>query len=83
MKKLLIVAALALFATGCTDATMASLGSYGETSKITCFSGGEVVREYTSTGKVIAADQGDGVGFRSRETGKYVRVYADCVVEEI
>ena len=81
MKKI-VIALLAVFAlAGCTDAARSSLFAYGEQAKIVCYSGGQVIKEYRSTGKVMQLD-GDGIAFRNAETGKFVRAFADCIVEE-
>lgn len=79
MNKKLIALSLVLVAAmgaGCTDAERASWGALGEESDIKCYSGGVEVFSDTSTGKVLAAE---GIIYRSKTTGKYVRAYADCV----
>ncbi|USV41091.1 hypothetical protein [Xanthomonas phage BUDD] len=83
MKKILMVAVLAAVVgmSGCTDAERASWGAFGEQAKVTCYSGNAVIREYNSTGKVMQLD-GDGIAFRNAATGKFVRAFADCLVEE-
>jgi hypothetical protein len=65
---------------GCTDATMSSFGALGSEAEVSCYSGGQRVFNDKSTGKVVQTDNGDGLGFRSKSTGKFVRVYADCIV---
>lgn len=81
LKKILIAGALALGLVGCTDAERASMFAYGDEAIVTCVSGGEIFREYRSTGKVMQLD-GDGIAFRDKATGRFVRAFADCVVEE-
>lgn len=76
----LILASLVLLA-GCTDAERAALGALGEQAHIRCYSGGMVVYEATSTGKVRGGGEA-GLSFMDAKTGKYTRVYADCIVEE-
>lgn len=76
INKLLISLALGLALVACTDAERASWGALGEESDIKCYSGGIEVFADTSTGKVLAAE---GIIYRSKTTGKYVRAYADCV----
>lgn len=80
MKKFLIAAAVVLMLAGCTDAERASIGAYGEQSDVVCYSGGAVIREDVSTGKVLPLD-GDGFSYRSAKTGKFVRSFADCILE--
>lgn len=79
MKKLLFVALLFALLAGCTDAERGRLLSYGETAKITCYSGGKAVFEDTSTGKVMQSPSG-GLIFESKTTGKHTRAYADCIM---
>jgi hypothetical protein len=78
--KIAIATMLILGLTGCTDATMSSIGALGSEAEISCYSGGQRVFNDRSTGKVVQTDNGDGLGFRSKSTGKFVRVYADCIV---
>jgi hypothetical protein len=78
MKKLLLVAALVLSLAACTDAARANLGAYGDEATVTCYSGGVVVFEDISTGRVLGTES--GVVFKSKTTGRYVKTYADCVV---
>jgi len=70
---------LSLTATGCTDAERSSMFNYGETAYIKCYSGGQVIFEDESTGKVLQLD-GDGITYKSAKSGKYVRAFADCIV---
>lgn len=79
MKKLTTILVMALAATGCTDAERASVGAYGQQSDVTCYSGGQVIFDDVSTGKVAQLD-GDGITYKSNKTGKYVRAFADCIV---
>lgn len=77
--KILLVMALGLALTACTDAERASIFNYGDEAKIVCYSGGQVIFEDVSTGKVLQLD-GDGITYKSTKTGKYVRAFADCIV---
>lgn len=82
MKKIMIVAlvtAMALSLSSCTDAARSNLMTYGSEAQITCYSGGEVIFSDTSTGKVSPIE-GDGLSFRSKTTGKFVRAFADCIL---
>jgi hypothetical protein len=78
MKAILLLAALVL--SGCTDAERGSLGAYGETAEISCFSGGKEVFKDSSTGKVSVLEGGGGWHYKSKLSGQYVRTYADCFV---
>lgn len=75
----LVFVLLALLLSGCTDATIGSLGAYGESAIITCYSGGKEVFKDESTGKVIILEGGGGWHYKSIN-GSYVRTFADCFV---
>jgi hypothetical protein len=80
--RLLAIIAIASASSGCTDSERSRLGSYGSQARITCFSGGVVIREYMSTGKV-QQNRAGGLDFKDVKTGKFARTFADCFVEEI
>ncbi len=80
MRYILAIAAILILA-GCTDASRASFGAYGSEAKVTCYSGGQVVYEATSTGKVQSLEA-DGFAFRDKASGKFVRAFADCIITE-
>jgi hypothetical protein len=60
MKKCIIALGLTVFLAGCTDSGKARVTSYGSAFKIEVISGAQVVRTYTSTGKV-SPNQMDGI----------------------
>lgn len=68
---------------GCTDAGMAHFSQLGDQAKVECFSGGQVIYSGTSTGKIESNAQEDGLYFKEKESGKFVRLYADCVVRSL
>jgi len=74
-----VVAAFAIALGGCTDAERASLFAYGDEARVVCYSGGNVIFDDVSTGKVQPID-GEGITFRSKQTDGYVRAFADCIV---
>lgn len=80
MRYILAISAILILA-GCTDAERASFGAYGSEATVTCYSGGQVVFETKSTGKVQALEA-DGFAFRDKNTGKFVRAFADCIISE-
>lgn len=79
LNKFLLALAVTLTLTACTDAEMASLGAFGDNASIKCYSGGTVIHDDISTGKVVQID-GDGITYKSDKTKQYVRAYADCIV---
>lgn len=71
--------AAGILLTGCTDAERSSFGAYNEPASVKCYSGGAVIHDDISTGKVLQID-GDGITYKSNNTDEYVRAYADCIV---
>lgn len=80
MKKIFLALVVAVLATACTDAERASLMAYGNEATITCYSGGQIIFQDVSTGKVAQLD-GDGITYKSKQTGVYIRAFADCIVK--
>lgn len=80
-KAAIAVALLALVS--CTDAKCASRASVGSPMRVKLYSGGELVGEWTSTGKVESGEHGTRFAFKDKETGAYVRVMGNVSVEEI
>jgi hypothetical protein len=70
-----------LLLTACTDANKKQWTSLGNKGHIVCYSGGKVIFEGDSTGKVSTESQSDGWYFEDAKTGKLIRVSGDCVVE--
>jgi hypothetical protein len=79
MKKVFFVA-LCLLVAGCTDTTIANLSSYGSQGHIQCYSGGKLIYEGDSTGKLQTVSNSDGWEFKDSKTGKFIRVSGDCVI---
>jgi len=73
----LIAATAAL--SGCTDAEIANVFAYGDQADVKCYSGGQVIFEDVSTGKVVPIE-GDGFTYKSAKTGSFVRAFADCIL---
>lgn len=68
---------------GCTDASLSHMSQYNDPAKVECFSGGQVIYSGTSTGKIESNQSEDGLYFKEKESGKFVRLYADCVVKSL
>jgi hypothetical protein len=64
----------------CTDTEIAQLTAIGEPGHITCYSGGQVIFEGDSTGKIATEEQSDGWKFMDAATGRLVRVSGDCLI---
>ena len=64
----------------CTDAQMAKFGGLGNEAKVKCWSGGQVIYEGMSTGKVQSEANSDGYFFKDKASGKLMEVSGDCVI---
>lgn len=80
MKHMLPLVLLALTLSGCTEAHRASLSTYGSSGRVVCYSGGQVIYDDRSEGRVFSTEGGDGYQFKDRATGRFQEVSGDCVV---
>ena len=64
----------------CTDTERASWKAVGEPGHVTCYSGGQVIYDGDSTGKIESEQRSDGWLFMDAKTQRLVRVSGDCVV---
>jgi len=83
MKKILMVMlfAVILGGTSCTDATMSKMGGYGDeflVELVNC--DGSVSRTWTSTGKVKSEASSDGYYFTDKKTGKLIEVTGTLII---
>ena len=85
MKKFICIVILSMtLTTGCAfNAKMSQLGSYGADHKVEMYSGGELVRTWTSSGKVVSEESSDGYYFKDKATGVLVRVTGDLVITPV
>ena len=81
MKKLLFF--LLLPFAGCSDAEQAKLSDNGNKYTVEVVSGGQVVRTYTSTGKVRAESRAGSHYFKDAATGKLVRISGPVIITRI
>jgi len=65
---------------GCTEAEMAKIGALGNAAKIKCYSGGVVIYEGRSTGKVSSEANSDGYFFRDADDQRLKEVSGNCVI---
>ncbi len=79
IKTLLLTATI--LAAGCTDAAWNRQWSYNTPHKITLYSGGQKVGEWTSTGKPMSIAESDGWMFTDQTTGRLVIVTGTVVLE--
>lgn len=79
--KILILLSFVVLATGCTDAALSNIGSLGSPADISCYSGGKIIYQGRSTGKVATVQNSDGWEFKDAATGKFVRISGQCVIQ--
>lgn len=70
-----------LYICGCTDTNVASLMAYGSSGHIVCYSGGKIILDTTSTGRIQTVKESDGWEFKDSKTGHFTRVTGPCVIE--
>lgn len=80
---LVVGAFIATVTTACTDALIGRATRINKETSIQCFSGSPTpVFTDRSTGRVEYSEHGGGVYYKSKNTGKFVQVYMDCVITE-
>lgn len=72
-----------LLIVGCTDAEVSQWYALNEPHRVELWSGGQLVREWKSTGKVLTEESSDGYYFRDAATKQLVRVTGDLVITPI
>jgi hypothetical protein len=70
----LCVSIIVLSMLGCTDADVSGFQAYGQKHHIKQYSGGQLVGEWTSTGKVSNEGNSDGYYFEDDTTHKIVEL---------
>ena len=85
MKKIQIILTLVtiIVMVSCTDARKEKMFNYNNEFKVEMYSGGQLVREWISTGKVNSEDGSDGYYFKDKSTGKLVEVTGDIVITNL
>jgi len=77
--KSLVLSMVMVACLGC-DARISQFQAIGAKHHIELWSGGKMVREWTSTGKVLTETNSDGYYFCDVETQRLVRVTGDLVI---
>lgn len=81
LKKSLIIPLFILsFFIGCTQAEMKDVISIGRSGIVKLYSGGQLIEQWESTGKVITEENSDGWKFVDKKTGKLIRVSGTVVI---
>ena len=71
---------LVVLLVSCTDGTIGKLTSYGDSRSIVCYSGGKLIYEGRSTGKIKSEQNSDGYYFVEQGTKKLMEVSGNCVI---
>ncbi|MDD3412522.1 MAG: hypothetical protein PHY47_00820 [Lachnospiraceae bacterium] len=75
-----IIGILGLLAlTACSDATRGAFSSLGDSRQVKCYSGGALIYEGLTTGKVNNEQQSDGIYFTDK-AGNFLEINADCII---
>jgi hypothetical protein len=83
MTKYIIASIIALLICSCTDASRARITGYGDEYKVEMYSGGQMVRSWTSSGKVHSEEGSDGYFFNDKASGKLIEVTGDIVITQL
>jgi len=83
MKVYISVIALAAFSSlvACSDTDRASIGAIGSPGDIVCYSGGKIIYQGRSTGRIQTVGYSSNWEFKDSTTGKFVHVSGDCVIQ--
>jgi hypothetical protein len=78
-----VIVAGVLTAVFWTESSREQFGQYwaDEEARVTCYSGGEVVYDGFSTGKVRSEANSDGYNFKDSHTGRLREVSGDCDID--
>lgn len=79
MKNLIFIF-LAFAITGCSNAHMAAISAWGKRHDVKCYSGGILIYEGYTTGKIENEEHSDGYYFQDDRTGKLVVINANCLI---
>ena len=82
-RDLLLVLLLWVLFVGCTDARMNKFKTFGDERHVVCWSGGKVILDTYSTGRVLSEDGSNGYYFEERGSGEFIEVDADCVFRTV
>lgn len=79
--KYIIIAIASIALMSCTDAQKAQWTTIGNAGNIICYSGGHIIYQGRSTGKISTEHGSDGWFFKETGTDSLVRVSGDCVIK--
>lgn len=80
MLKLTMLLAITILTWSCTDASMAKKMNLGNSASVRCYSGGVLIFEGRSTGKVMSEKNSDGYFFKDASDNRLKEVSGNCVI---
>lgn len=80
MKKIIFVLATVTLLVGCTDADFGKFAALGDSATVKCWSGGILIFDGKSTGKVKSEASSDGYFFKDAKDNKFKEVSGNCVI---
>ena len=84
MKKLIaIMTILVLVSSGCSDAERAAFSALGKKHRVTLYSGGKQIGQWTTSGKIENEQHSNGYYFNDDATQKLIMVDGDIIIEVI
>ena len=86
MTKYIIALLITLFiilSCSCTDAERSRVTGDGDEYQVEMYSGGQMVKAWTSSGKVHSEEGSDGYFFNDKATGKLIEVAGDVVITQL
>jgi hypothetical protein len=69
----------AVLCSGCTDAMMGKFKSLGNSARVRCWSGGQLIVDTVSSGKISSEANSNGYYFVEKSSGDVIEVDADCI----
>lgn len=80
---IVVAGGLSWLSLSCFGVSIKEAVTVGKDFKVELYSGPEIVRTWTSSGKVLTEQNSDGWRFVDKETKKFVRVTGTLVITEI
>lgn len=71
---------LLILLSGCSNAQIAAVSAWGKRHDVICYSGGKIIYQGYTTGKIENESHSDGYYFQDDETKQFVTVSGQCVI---
>ncbi len=63
---------------GCSDSERGAIGALGKSRHVKCYSGGNLIYEGRTTGKISNEQDSDGYYFMDTD-GQFIEINAECI----